>query len=1121
MVKKSSDKTAAAIELLDINKTTNELILIMNTKIKKIQDIIQRAIVALNQNKKQGIINNCDLAMCLSTLNDLYKKTVQLRKDAQNTETFIVNSQHIVDKLSILMYNYGASKIDDLLFITFGTDFVNNQTFLNDYAAEKYTLITKYIRPLSYKMVHWKQMNKNKEAERQTNPYVLCENKMSEEITPIEWANSWECFDADPLAKIFIIKSHGIRIVVHNENAQKTIIIHGICEDMLLDCIENTYISQRMKGISEKMSVIQDQVGSNHTVDDSIIKRIIETLTLKDLLVSGNEDIYKKQVSIQNDVNMVMNHKIDILLKKFADMELFNQRNVLINLLIYNKNDEIQYITYLLYDLITINSSQESTDSLEQQMIFDSFPWRIKLYFKEAMKSTLKYTQDMIKKYDTNSITFEQKIFLLKASENVKEKAMTKFKELKGKSDESGAKAKQYLEGLLKIPFGIYKKEPILKTIHIINEAFLKLINKCGGLEPPQSRYTTIEMMKYITGRLKNIDSEVQSTIETNRNKITLKDVTNASIYINQYLEQQKQKGKKIKGKTKNEKLENILDYMKEDNSQAISIKCKIHDLLLPQSNHASLILHDCETIKASIENINVEMTNSMNVLDQSIYGHIHAKNQILKIIGQWMNGEQTGYCFGFEGSPGIGKTSLAKSGLSGCLKDENGVSRPFAFIALGGSSNGSTLEGHSYTYVNSIWGRIVDILMETKCMNPIIYIDELDKVSKTENGKEIIGILTHIIDSTQNDSFQDKYFSGIDIDLSKILFIFSYNDASQIDKILLDRIHRIKFDNLSLEDKLVVVKNYLLPSICKKMGLTANSVNIPDSMVEYIIETYTMEPGIRKLKEILFDLYGEINLGILRCKSYENAVFPIEITKEILEKYLEKYDIIKERIIQKTNAAPLPGIINGLWANVLGKGGILPIEVAFFPSAQFLELKLTGQLGDVMKESMNVAKSLAWSLTPDEKKEEWLKKFEKTKNVGVHVHCPEGAVSKDGPSAGVAITCAIYSLFNNQPIPSKIAITGEIDLRGNITAIGGLDMKILGGIRAGVKTFFFPESNGTDFQKIKKKYVESGKWTTLSEKKMGDAILIEKLVIQNDEIEFIQAKDIKGVLEIIYNNII
>ena len=138
------------------------------------------------------------------------------------------------------------------------------------------------------------------------------------------------------------------------------------------------------------------------------------------------------------------------------------------------------------------------------------------------------------------------------------------------------------------------------------------------------------------------------------------------------------------------------------------------------------------------------------------------------------------------RGAPGIGKTSLARKGLAYCLKDADGTTRPFSFIALGGSSNGSTLSGHNYTYVGSTWGRIVDILMENKCMNPIIFIDELDKVSKTENGKEIIGILTHLIDPTQNESFQDKYFSGIDIDMSKALFIFSYNDVSVIDKILI-----------------------------------------------------------------------------------------------------------------------------------------------------------------------------------------------------------------------------------------------------------------------------------------------------------------------------------------------
>ena len=305
---------------------------------------------------------------------------------------------------------------------------------------------------------------------------------------------------------------------------------------------------------------------------------------------------------------------------------------------------------------------------------------------------------------------------------------------------------------------------------------------------------------------------------------------------------------------------------------------------------------NDILQMKSSINQIESVMNSIENVLDESIYSHKHAKNQIMKIIAQWMNGEQTGYCFGFEGCPGIGKTSLAKKGLSNCLKDDNGEPRPFAFIALGGSSNGSMLEGHGYTYLNSSWGRIVDILMETKCMNPIIYIDELDKVSKTENGKEIIGIFTHLIDSTQNDKFQDKYYSGIDIDLSKALFIFSYNDPDQIDRVLLDRIHRIKFDNLTLNDKLVIVRKFIIPEINKKMGFE-NIVEISDEVIEFIILNYTMEPGVRKLKEIFFDLFGEINLSMLKTNfDTNNYDIPIIITKENIENnYLKKYDKIKD----------------------------------------------------------------------------------------------------------------------------------------------------------------------------------------------------------------------------------
>jgi len=452
--------------------------------------------------------------------------------------------------------------------------------------------------------------------------------------------------------------------------------------------------------------------------------------------------------------------------------------------------------------------------------------------------------------------------------------------------------------------------------------------------------------------------------------------------------------------------------------------------------------------------------------LDSSVYGHKNAKKQVERIIGQWINGEPNGYCFGFEGPPGTGKTSLAKHGISKCLKDGDGNSRPFAFIAIGGSSNGSTLDGHNYTYVGSMWGKIVDILMETKCMNPIIFIDEVDKVSRTETGREIIGILTHLVDPTQNSAYQDKYFTGIDLDLSKVLFIFSYNDVDLVDRILLDRIHRIKFQHLSLEEKLQISEDYMLPEILKKMGQHGN-INISKEVVQFIIETYTCEAGVRKLKEILFEIIGEINLELLHNNDERDLPVNISID-DVKQSYLKDRQKSRGKKVHGENRI---GIINGLWANALGMGGIIPIEMKYVLSGHPLDLKLTGMQGDVMKESMNVAKTLAWSMTSNERQERLLKMFDATKTQGIHIHCPEGAVPKDGPSAGTAITVTMYSLLNDIKIKNTIAITGEIDLHGNVTAIGGLDLKIIGGIEAGVKEFLFPEANIDDFNKFKDKY--------------------------------------------------
>ena len=353
--------------------------------------------------------------------------------------------------------------------------------------------------------------------------------------------------------------------------------------------------------------------------------------------------------------------------------------------------------------------------------------------------------------------------------------------------------------------------------------------------------------------------------------------------------------------------------------------------------------------------------------------------------------------------------------------------------------------------------------------MNPIIFIDELDKISKTEHGKEIIGILIHLIDYTQNDSFQDKYFNGIDLDLSKVLFIFSYNDVDAIDKILLDRIHRIKFKHLSLEEKIVITKNFILPELYSKVGFE-NIVEFSDDVLINIINNYTCEPGVRKLKEILFEIVGKINLNLLNNKLEPDvSSLPLNITYEDIKNvYLKtRHEINIKNIISE----PDFGIINGLWANSLGQGGLLYIEVKKIISSSLLELKLTGMQGDVMKESMNVAKTVAIEKYMKSRKID--KIVEDYKNIGFHIHVPEGATPKDGPSAGAAITTAIYSVLMKKKINNMFALTGEISLQGIVTEIGGLDLKILGGIKSGAKKFIYPKGNTKDFNDFYEKYKE------------------------------------------------
>ena len=300
-------------------------------------------------------------------------------------------------------------------------------------------------------------------------------------------------------------------------------------------------------------------------------------------------------------------------------------------------------------------------------------------------------------------------------------------------------------------------------------------------------------------------------------------------------------------------------------------------------------------TISDGIEKCHDFMEDAKSKLDGAVYGLNDAKMQIMQMLGQWIsNPTAMGTAIAINGPMGTGKTSLVKEGISKILN------REFAFVPLGGATDSSYLEGHSYTYEGSTWGKIVDILIRSKSMNPVIYFDELDKISETPKGEEIIGILTHLTDTSQNSQFHDKYFAEIDFDLSKCLFIFSYNDPFKVNPILLDRMYKIKTTGYQVKDKIVIANQYLIPKIRYEVNFKEGDIIIPDSTLNYIIDTYTeKEDGVRNLKRCIEIIYKKLNLyrlvkpgTTLFDKEHTLTVeFPFTVTNDIVNNLIKKDD--------------------------------------------------------------------------------------------------------------------------------------------------------------------------------------------------------------------------------------
>ena len=899
-------------------------------------------------------------------------------------------------------------------------------------------------------------------------------------------------------------KISGGKIFITFYDLRKILVLKGIfSEDPLnLACVGGT-LSLKHKDLKKSLELTPIS-------SDSFKKSFINQISLRDLICYSQTELINNCIKQNNDLKRLKGKTIASLVKEFLSSDHYKQRDILSLFLMCEEDKETQYLAYLMYDMISCESYLMKPQ-LCHENVYVSLHWSLKKIFKCAVNNINNQQQNLDPNID---IPYEKKIMLLKCDDNVKSKAMEKLKEIQSKNGENCVKAQQYLDGLLRIPFRVFIREPILsflqdfrlKMIGEINyiknlkedfEELNKIKNTCASII--NQNFTSYEITSY----LNNIDEILKSSFSENSKKPNLN-------FINNNLENMNTKTacynfiKKIKDILSDDDFKNL-----DNKNQGLIFKSKIktskYSLEDIKVNILNFFTNEINTINENsrnnvFTNLNipiesVKLNNTLvniiekqkylkeewgvymqdkknylaqvrSSLDQAVYGHDEAKVSISRVIAQWANGEQRGYCFGFQGPPGCGKTSLAKQGLTQCLKDENGNPRPFAFIPLGGSCNGSTLEGHSYTYVGSTWGRVVDILMECKCMNPIIFIDELDKVSESVHGKEITGILTHLTDASQNEGFSDKYFSGIDIDLSKCLIIFSYNDVSKVDKILLDRIHEINFKSITLQEKLIISKNYMIPELCKAVGFR-DEVVISDEIIQFIIETYTLEAGCRKLKEKLMEILRDINLRSQIGDKIEGKeiTFPFVVTKEYLtnDLFIDKPKITIKKILPK----PRCGLVNGLYATQSGMGGITIIECFKVPSESKMRLELTGQQGDVMKESMSVAKTVAYNILPIEIKKKIHQEWKDDGPFGFHIHCPEGATPKDGPSAGAAITSCIYSVLTGIPVRNDIGITGEIDLNGRVHAIGGLSSKVQGAKSAGCKMVLCPGENKVDVEKI------------------------------------------------------
>ena len=434
-----------------------------------------------------------------------------------------------------------------------------------------------------------------------------------------------------------------------------------------------------------------------------------------------------------------------------------------------------------------------------------------------------------------------------------------------------------------------------------------------------------------------------------------------------------------------------------------------------------------------------IDLDRAEQILDEDHYGLKKVKERIIQQLAVMaLNRKQYGSILLFVGAPGTGKTSIGQS-------IARALGREYVRISLGGIRDEAEIRGHRRTYIGAMPGRIMEGIKRSGVSNPVIVLDEVDKLAKDYGGDPASALL-EVLDPEQNSTFTDHYMN-VPYDLSNVLFVCTANSLDTIPEPLLNRMEVINFSGYTAVEKYQIARRHLLPKALDAMGIKKNALKVTDGAIRRIIDEYTMEAGVRDLKKLIDTLCRTAAVQLVK-----NEGTTLTVTKTNLEKYLGKKQLHHERKL----SSPEPGVVTGLaWTRAGGE--ILFIESKLIPGKG--KMIITGQLGDVMKESIQIALSLVKSLYPKESKV--------LDAHDLHIHVPAGAVPKDGPSAGITLTTALASLLTGKKVSPEYAMTGEVSLRGGVMPIGGLPEKLMAAQRAGITKVLIPADNEQDLDDV------------------------------------------------------